>query len=189
MPPCWVLPELRPPPKIDEFPGRRSSESCLCLEAASGIAWLRPGGPPLGPQLAGGPFPNSPLRISSSGRLSSRSSNDTRSGPSDPDMGELILGRFAVGGPASSRLSAILLGGKNYQWMEDARKIKEADKTVSLWFVIMGNFFFLSSQCCVRRSDVSLFSLDWQSGEMLPGEYDFLKAGQQRHASPPKITP
>lgn len=31
-------------------------------------------------------------------------------GPSDPEGGELILGRFAVGGPTSIRLSAILVG-------------------------------------------------------------------------------
>lgn len=31
-------------------------------------------------------------------------------GPSDPERGELSLGRFAVGGPTSSRLSAILVG-------------------------------------------------------------------------------
>lgn len=34
-------------------------------------------------------------------------------GPSDPERGEFSLGRFALGGPTSSRLSAILVAGLN----------------------------------------------------------------------------
>ena len=73
MPPCWG-----PPPKMEELPGRRSSDSCLCLAAASGTMELRPGPPP-GPPLDDIPIPKSPLGMSSSGRSFSRSNRDTRS--------------------------------------------------------------------------------------------------------------
>lgn len=40
-------------------------------------------------------------------------------GPSDPERGELSLGRFAVGGPTSNRLSAILVGKYNEWTMQE----------------------------------------------------------------------
>ncbi|TNN68881.1 hypothetical protein EYF80_020916 [Liparis tanakae] len=70
MPPCWGLAELRTPPKMEELPGRRSSDSCLCLAAASGTMELRPGPPPPGPPLEDIPIPKSPLGMSSSGSVS-----------------------------------------------------------------------------------------------------------------------
>lgn len=44
-------------------------------------------------------------------------------GPSDPERGEFSLGRFAVGGPTSSRLSAILVSEFNL-WREMMQEIR-----------------------------------------------------------------
>lgn len=91
-----------------ELPARSSSDSCLCLEAASCTMprlvcnWLR--SPPL-------VRPSSFELMSSSGRSCSRSKREPKSVPSllEPDRaGELSLGLLADGGPCSTTFSAIL---------------------------------------------------------------------------------
>lgn len=81
---------------LELLPPRRSSDSCLCLEAASGTRFplfKRPNSPPLG--------------ISSSGRSFSKSNNDPKSVLSFAEKpGELSLARLGLGGP-SSKFSAI----------------------------------------------------------------------------------
>lgn len=84
MPPCRL-----PPPEREEFPDRRSSDSCLCLAAASGTTAWRPVLPPPGPPLEDSPIPKSPLGMSSSGRSFSRSSRDTRSKKKDRKLIEI----------------------------------------------------------------------------------------------------
>lgn len=75
----------------------RSSESCLCLEAASGTRF---------PLLF--KRPNSPLGISSSGRSFSKSNKDPKSVLSLAEKpGELSLARLGLGGP-SSKFSAMV---------------------------------------------------------------------------------
>lgn len=70
-------------------------------------------------------------------------------GPSDPERGEFSLGRFAVGGPTSSRLSAILIS-KFYEWMmmmmQEKTTTAGSVQLDALWIAKTDNFSERSAQ-------------------------------------------
>lgn len=109
--------------------------------------------------------------------------------PSDPERGEFSLGRFAVGGPTTSRRLSAILVSKFYELVMNRKKNSKMNPT---WRrpVLSNSQMFL--KLYVNEQFRSFFlerQTRWNAALSKKKKKKDSKERQQRHASPSKITP